>query len=320
MFFLMALHKFSAFASKRANVLCFFLHPPNQQKNLCGSKTGDVPIYDQLADQSISAPVEIPRAVGHGFVSAKQVDTGSRLQDLRMDGCLKLLFSRARDRVETIVLNTSGGLTSGDSIDLNAEALAGSTLSLTTQAAERAYRSNDGLARVATHLKAARDATVFWLPQELIIFDGARLSRRLTCDLALSARALLVEPIVFGRHAMGEKLKTVDFRDEIIVNLDGRPLFRDALHLNGDTDFHLARQITGAGSGAMATVILVAPDAETQLSPVRDMLPETAGASLVSDGVLIVRALARDGLALRHFLVPILDRLTQFTLPVCWRL
>ncbi len=237
-----------------------------------------------------------------------------------MSGCLKLLFSRARDRVDTILLNTSGGLTGGDRIDLTAEALRGARLSLTTQAAERAYRADDGHARVATQLKAADEAMMWWLPQELILFDGARLMRQLTCDLAPSARALLVEPIVFGRHAMGERLTYVDFRDEITITRNGRPLFRDALHLQGDVDRHLGRQITGAGSGAMATVILVAPDAQAMLEPARAMLPRTAGASLVADDILVIRALARDSLALRRFLIPLLEHLTQDTLPVCWRL
>lgn len=237
-----------------------------------------------------------------------------------MSGSLKLLFSRARDRVEAIVLNTSGGLTSGDRIDLEAEALGGASLTLTTQAAERAYRADDGHALVTTHLKAGREAMIHWLPQELILFDGARLSRRLTCDLAPTARALLVEPMIFGRHAMGERLRTIDFRDEIRINRGGRPLFRDALHLHGDAETHLARDISGGGAGAMATLILVAPDAEAQLGPVREMLPDTAGASLVAEDALVIRALAKDGLSLRRFLVPMLDRLTQGTLPVCWRL
>lgn len=237
-----------------------------------------------------------------------------------MSGCLKLLFSRATDRVETVMLNTSGGLTSGDRIMLEAQALHGAHLSLTTQAAERAYRAEDDMARVTTNLNVGEAATLFWLPQELILFDGARLSRRLTCALEPTSRALLVEPIVFGRTAMGEVLRCVDFRDEICVTFGGTPIFRDVIHIFGDAEAHLSRRITAAGAGAMVTILCVAPDAETQLSVVRDLLPDSAGASLVTDGVLVIRALAKDGLEMRRFLVPLLDHLTQDTLPVCWRL
>ena len=237
-----------------------------------------------------------------------------------MSGCLKLLFSRATDRVETVMLNTSGGLTSGDRITLEAQALDAAHLSLTTQAAERAYRAEDDVARVTTNLKVGETATLFWLPQELILFDGARLSRRLTCALEPSSHALLVEPIVFGRAAMGEKLRYVNFRDEILVTSGGTPIFRDVVHVLGDADAHLAHQVSAAGAGAMVTILLVKPDAEAQLTSVRALLPETAGASLVSDGVLVIRALAKDSLEMRRFLVPLLDHLTQDTLPVCWRL
>lgn len=237
-----------------------------------------------------------------------------------MSGCLKLLFSRARDRVETILLNTSGGLTSGDHITLKAEALEGAALSLTTQASERAYRADEDAAKVETTLKAAQDATLYWLPQELILFEGARLRRRLACDLQPSARALIVEPIIFGRHAMREVLRDIDFRDEIKVTRAGKPLFRDAIHLCGDVQAQMERAVLGAGSCAMATILYVAPDAEAKLAQVRELLPATAGASLIARDVLVMRALAKDGFELRRFLVPLLDHLTQDTLPVCWRL
>jgi urease accessory protein len=34
----------------------------------------------------------------------------------------------------------------------------------------------------------------------------------------------------------------------------------------------------------------------------------------------VLRVLAHDGYALRQIMLPILDRLTQNTLPKCWRL
>lgn len=237
-----------------------------------------------------------------------------------MSGCVKLLFSRATDRVETVMLNTSGGLTSGDRIDLHAKAQAGATLSLTTQAAERAYRADAGHAEVRTNLQADDNAGIFWLPQELILFEAAQLDRKLHCRLTGSTRALIVEPVIFGRHAMGEQLHNVRFRDEINITRNGKPLFRDVVDLTGDVHTTLARSVTGASAGAMATIVYIAHDAEAQMKKTRVVLPNTAGASLIQDDVLVVRALAPDSLNLRRFLVPLLDLLTQNALPVCWRL
>lgn len=237
-----------------------------------------------------------------------------------MSGCLKLLFSRSADRVEAVVLNTSGGLTSGDRLSLEAKAKAGATLSLTTQAAERAYLAATGHAEVRTRLLAEEAATLLWLPQELILFEGAQLDRRLHCHLAEGSRALIVEPVVFGRHAMGEELHNVRFRDEIHVTRNGLPLLSDVIDLSGDVQATLARSVTGADAGAMASIIYVAPDAEAQMQQTRADLPKTAGVSLIQNDMLVVRALAADSLGLRRFLLPLLDRLTQNSVPVCWRL
>ena len=50
----------------------------------------------------------------------------------------------------------------------------------------------------------------------------------------------------------------------------------------------------------------------------RDMLPETAGASLVRDGVLFLRGLSSDGYELRRWLMPVLRRLGAEELPKPW--
>ena len=50
---------------------------------------------------------------------------------------MKALFPRGHG-VQAIMINTSGGLTGGDQLDIEASAGTGSHLTLTTQAAERA--------------------------------------------------------------------------------------------------------------------------------------------------------------------------------------
>lgn len=237
-----------------------------------------------------------------------------------MSGCLKLLFSPSSSRVDGIIINSSGGLTSGDQITLKADVEDSTILALTTQAAERAYRADAGAASVETRLSVGRNAQLLWLPQELILFDGAKLSRKLSCDLAPDAKAIFVEPIVFGRRAMGERLREIDFKDRISITRDGVPLYSDALHLDTVDGQTLARPAVARKMGAMATVVYIAADAETRTKKIQRDLPNSAGASLIRDDVMVLRALASDGFALRQFLVPILDALTGDTLPKSWRL
>lgn len=245
-----------------------------------------------------------------------------RLSGLRQSGSMKLAFPRTPGaRVEAIMINTAGGITGGDRFEIAARAGAGATLSLTTQAAERAYRAQPGeVGEVGTTLIVEDEARLNWLPQELILFDRCALRRRLEVRLAPRARFLMVEPVVFGRAAMNEALHEVFFEDRIALWRDDAPLYVDGMDLRGDATGHLAGSAIAAGAGAMASIVMVDPRAGGFLDPVRALLPATAGASLLAGDMLVVRHLAADSLDLRRALVPILDLLTDNTLPTSWRL
>ncbi|MEO0746532.1 MAG: urease accessory protein UreD, partial [Pseudomonadota bacterium] len=216
---------------------------------------------------------------------------------------------------------TSGGVTGGDRFDYAATAGPGTHLTMTTQACERAYRALPGEAgRIDTTLRVADDATLWWLPQETLLFDGCALTRRLSCDLAPTARALIVEPICFGRLAMGEDSIHGTLSDRIEVTRNGAPLVLDAWRLSGDIGAALAGTATGGGARAMVSLTYVAPDAEARLARLRDLAGPAGGASLLAEDVLVLRVLAPSGYALRQRLLPILDDLTGGQLPLCWRL
>ena len=218
------------------------------------------------------------------------------------------------------MINTSGGLTGGDRIEVAATAGTGSHMILTTQAAERAYKSQSGFARVETQLSVAQGARLDWLPQELILFDESAMRRSLSVDLAADARFLMIEPVIFGRAAMGETLTHVTFEDRVRIYRGGTPLYMDGVSLDGDMRPHLERPAIASGAGAMASLVYVAPDAEAHLDAVRDALPETGGASLKKQDVLTMRVIASDGFELRRALLPVLDRLSGDRLPTSWRL
>lgn len=216
-------------------------------------------------------------------------------------------------------MNTAGGITGGDSFLLTAEAKSGSALTLTTQAAERVYQAQPGMpGKLNSRLHVKRGARINWLPQETILFNGCALDRSLTVDLEEGARLLLAEPLIFGRTAMGETLTDASFSDRIEIRRGGRPLYLDAVQLCGNIQAALDRPFVTAGAVAMASCIYIAPDAETYLTPIRSMLPETAGASLIGEDVLVARMLAKDSFLLRRSLVPILNLLSQNNLPRCW--
>lgn len=270
-----------------------------------------------LPDAATLAP---QRARGALELSVKARDQATALDKFRTTGCMKALFPRQRDRLEAILINTAGGVTGGDRLSAKAVAKPGTRLTLTTQSAERAYRANSDWGVVENRLDLEPDADVHWLPQELIVFEGARVRRKLTVNLAYGSRLLAVEPVVFGRTAMGETLHDVCVHDRIEVWRDGHPMFADAMRFEGDVQAQLASTATCSGASAMATVLYLAPDAQACLPPVRAGLPDTAGATVLADDLLAIRMVAEDGFHLRHYLLPILDRLSRDNLPTSWRL
>lgn len=242
------------------------------------------------------------------------------LDDLRQSGSLRVLFPRGSGpSMQAVLLNTGGGITGGDTFSLDATVRTGARLRLTTQAAERAYAAQPGeTGRVTTRLHVADGAQLDWLPQETILFEGCDLNRSLTVDLSGSARLLLVEPVVFGRAAMGETLRNATFADRIELRRGGDILFRDAMRFQGDITAHLARAHVADGAGALATVVYVAPDAATRLPQVRAVLPASAGASVIGDDLLVARLLAPDSFDLRRALIPVLTLLGDMPVPRCW--
>jgi len=266
-----------------------------------------------------ATPVQ-PRAHGSARVSVIGTDRGTVLDGLRQEGALKALFPRVPGRqCQAVLINTAGGVTGGDVFATEARAGRGAHLSLTTQAAERAYRAQPGeTAGLGTGLVLEDGARLDWMPQETILFDGCSVERSLKADLAGAARLLVVEPLVFGRAAHGERLDDACFRDRIEIRRGGKPVFLDAMTLVGDVRGHLARPDIAGGAGAMASVILVSDDAELYLDRLRRLLPETAGASLIRDGVLFARVLAADGYTLRRSLAPALKLLSDDALPRNW--
>ncbi|MBV9523949.1 MAG: urease accessory protein UreD [Alphaproteobacteria bacterium] len=203
-----------------------------------------------------------------------------------------------------MLLTTSGGLTGGDRLAVSAEVGAGAAATLTSQAAEKIYRSLGSTVIVRVELRVGEGAWLEYLPQETILFDGARLERRTAASVAPGGRLLACETVVFGRFAHGERFTRGLLYDAWRVGRGERLAWADALRLDGDIAAAVAAPAGFANAGALGTVLYVGNDAERHLDRAR-MLTEDedcrGGATLVN-GILVVRVLARQPAAVRHAL------------------
>ena len=246
----------------------------------------------------------------------------SRLKDLRQQGSYRAIFPRPpQGTMEAVIINTAGGITGGDKFAAQITANDHAKISVTTQAAERIYRTPDfTLGSMHTRLYAKPNAQLYWLPQETILFEGSRLYRRLEAEVAENSKFLMVEPLIFGREASGESLKSCHLDDSVCITTGKKPIYIDRIKLSGDITSILKRPAVANGGRAMASIVLVDPRAKETLAGINALLPSSAGASLLADNILVVRLLCADSFALRNALLPILKHLTHNAIPKNWRL
>lgn len=257
----------------------------------------------------------------------------AQLLDQRSEGRVRLRMERGgvavlqeagsskvrvpRGSHEAILINVSGGLAGGDTIAIAAETGEGARLSLTTQAAERVYRTLGPAANIFVSLKASAGSTLLWLPQETIFFEGSALSRRLDVELAGQASFLAVEHMVFGRQEMGEVLRRICVEDRWTVQQHGKLVHAEAFKLGPDWPNSMA---SFGQNRAAATLLFVSPRAESLLDAVRAQLGPQDGAS-AWNGKLVARLLAKDSYVLRKSLMKAIRAcLGDEGLPRCWTL
>jgi len=263
---------------------------------------------------------KLQRVEAEGRISVKYAARGSVLDRLHQSGAAKIRFPASPETsvCEAVLINTAGGLTGGDRLSWTIHAGAATSLTCVSQACERIYRSRDGEpARLSVKITLEENARLNWLPQETILFDGCALERSLEADLAPGASLLILEAFVFGRAAMGEVVRHARVHDRWAIRREGRLVFADNVRFDGKVDELLQRRAIAAGDRALATVALIAPDAQDHLAFVRENFPDIASSAFA--GKFLARFSARGAYELRQRLIPLAIRLSGGRgLPKVW--
>ena len=244
------------------------------------------------------------RAVGRIALTIKADGDGSHRHKVHEHGALRVRFPNGASRatLDAVMVNTAGGMTGGDSFDIDIAVGDGAGLSVTTAAAEKIYRSLAGDAAVTLALEVGAGAWLEWLPQETILFDGARLERRSAAEVAPGGRLLAGEMLVFGRRARGERFSRGRLHDAWRVRRAGRLVWADAFRLEGDVGRLIEHPAGCDGAAALATLFYAADDAASWLEAARDFLQNCAcrAAATVVNGVLLARLIGREAGAVRE--------------------
>ena len=197
------------------------------------------------------------------------------------------------------LVHPPGGIVGGDQLTLLAEAQPGSHALLTTPAATRFYRAGPHPAASLTQELRVNDAALEWLPQETIVFDGARATTRTQVHLQGAARFLGWEILCLGRPANNEVFQSGTLAQDFLLYRDGVPLLLDRLRLQGGAPALTANWGLG-GMQAMGTLLMY-PAQAVDLAALRGLqAPGVRFALTLVQGVLLCRALATQAEPVRQ--------------------
>ena len=262
----------------------------------------------------------LQRASGESRVAFAVRDGATRLADLYQRDPCRVMFPEPEpgEPPQAVLLTTSGGVTDGDRLKMAIEVGPEAEAVAATQAAEKIYRAarGGGHCRMEISVSVGQGATLDWLPQETIVFEGARLKRRTVADVAPGGALLACEMVVLGRAASGERFVSGLLLDSWSVHRAGRLVWTDALKVEGETP-------DGAGFGAanaLATVIGVWDEPQPRLEEARALLEGAvdvrAGVTLVN-GVMVARLLG-EATMVRRAAVRFLGDFRGRRLPRVW--
>ena len=222
------------------------------------------------------------------------------------------------------ILHPPGGVVGGDELRLEAQLDPGAHALLTTPAAGKFYRSAGPLARQIQSLTAAPGAALEWLPQENIVYNGARLQTLTRINLQGDARFLGWEILCLGRPAADEILTTGECRQTLELWRDGEPLYLESgRYSGGDPVLNAAWGLQG--QPVTATLLCAPIQASSSLARegrgegVVDAL--RAGGNAVSGpvGKEIIAVTALDGVLICRYLGPSAARARRWLI-LAWSL
>jgi urease accessory protein len=202
-----------------------------------------------------------------------------------------------------IVIHPPAGIAGGDRLRLDVSAGDGAHVLLTTPGAGKWYRTAGPAAGQHVTIDAGEGATVEWLPQETILYEGSLADIAWHARLAPTARLVAWDIVCLGRTGSGERYAKGSARVTTRIERGGRALWVERGRLGAGT----AAPDAGAGlAGRSVFGTLVAAGGavdDALLSACREARPaEGEGAVTRLPGLFVARYRGDESEAARdHF-------------------
>ena len=228
----------------------------------------------------------------------------------------KALYPEGTRTCHVIVVHPPGGVVGGDRLALELDLGQEAEVLATTPGAAKWYRANGKVSYQDVHLRVGAGAAMEWLPQETIFYDDADVVLAHEVELAVDARYIGAEVLVFGRRAAGETFRTGCVRQRTRIRQGGRTVWWEQGIVHGGEAMRSPLGL--AGHSVCATLIAVGkPLPPSMLADLRGA-DSTLGLSQVKN-VFVARHLGDDGEAARASLLRVWQALRPWLLgqPAC---
>ena len=251
------------------------------------------------------------------------VIVSGKLKRFYQSGSAKIFIPKTYAKTtEAVLVNTAGGLTGGDIFDAKLRADGDTHLTVSTQTAERVYCAlGPQAAKITIDIDLGGKASLHWLPQETILFDGAGFSRHLKVEMDDAASFLASEMMVFGRTAMHETVRQGNISDQWRISRGGRLIHAEALRLDGHIDEKLLQPASADGGVCVATTLYVSRDAEAKADAVRSFFKnhdDVRTAVSAWDGKLVIRSVCGNTARLKKLMAQFIEQFRNIANPRVW--
>lgn len=146
-------------------------------------------------------------------------------------------YPEGADLLHLYLLHPPGGLVGGDKLSIQLDAQANSKVLMTTPSAGKMYRNISGLKQSQmVDIKIADGASLEYLPQENIVFDGAYGQLNTEVEIQGSGLFMGWELTCLGRFESDEMFEAGELTQSLLIKHDGKPLFMDRLVLTAPSN------------------------------------------------------------------------------------
>ncbi|WP_419832993.1 urease accessory protein UreD [Endozoicomonas atrinae] len=203
-------------------------------------------------------------------------------------------WPEGKDLTHLYILHPPGGLVAGDELVQRFSVRKGARGLVTTPAAGKVYFNGNGqLQKQTTHITVSDSASMEWLPQETILFDGA--ITELDTRIELTGNALYAgwDIICLGRTASGEKFTRGQLTQHLSLTRDSKPLYLERLSFDAESE--LPNSLLGLHNHTVFGTVLITLENPPDLSSLHNQLVDKGWHQVTAitwrAGVFIVRYL-----------------------------